>query len=71
MAKDILGTDPVAEKGAFTFLVDKKREEVREVPFVYYPNFIAKVADLVNQHERQVHVEIMYNRPHHANFIRT
>lgn len=55
LAKDILGDNLVlvAEKGAFTFTVDKK-EEIREVPFVYLPNFIAAVADIVAQHDRQV-----------------
>lgn len=45
LAKDLLGVAPKAEKGAFTFVVDKK-EEVREVPFVYYPNFIASSTNL-------------------------
>lgn len=31
-----------------------KGVKIREVPFAYHPNFIAKVADIVNQHERQV-----------------
>ena len=43
----------VAEKGAFSVSTDHG-EEIREVPFVYYPNLIAKIADLVGQHERQV-----------------
>ena len=53
MAKGIVGDSIIAEKGAFTFTVDKK-EEIREVPFVYLPNFIAVVADIVNRHERLV-----------------
>ena len=51
LAKTITGDDLVAEKGAFTVSTDKG-EEVREVPFVYHPNLIVKVADIVNQHER-------------------
>ena len=51
LAKTITGDDLVAKKGAFTISTDKV-EEVREVPFVYHPNLIAKVADIVNQHER-------------------
>ena len=51
LAQTITGDDLVAEKGAFSVSTDKG-EEIREVPFVYYPNFIAKVADIVNQHER-------------------
>ena len=55
LVKDILGDSLqlVAEKGAFTFTVDKK-EVIREVPFVYLPNFIAAVADIVAQHDRHV-----------------
>ena len=54
MAKDITGDNIVAEKGAFTFSVDKGGEEVREVPFVYLKNLIAAVADTVAQHKRHV-----------------
>ena len=50
LADTILGDDLVAERGA---TVDKV-EEIREVPFVYFPNFIAKVANVIQQHERQV-----------------
>lgn len=53
MAKGIVGESLIGEKGAFTFTVDKK-EEIREIPFVYYPNFIAVVAEIVYKHERQV-----------------
>ena len=51
MAGTIIGGDPVAEKGAFTFTKDKV-EEVREVPFVYFPNLIARIADAILQHEK-------------------
>ena len=53
LAKDIVGENLIAEKGAFTFSVGKV-EEIREVPFVYCPNIIAKVADTVHHHERCV-----------------
>lgn len=53
LAQTITGDDLVAEKGAFSVSTDKG-VEIREVPFAYHPNFIAKVADIVNQHERQV-----------------
>ena len=53
LAQSIVGDDLIAEKGAFTVSVDKG-EEIREVPFAYYPNFISKVADIISQHERQV-----------------
>ena len=39
MAKDITGDNIMAEKGTFTFSVDKGGEE--EVPFVYLKNLIA------------------------------
>ena len=43
-----------AERGAFTFPAEKGGEEIKEVPFVYVPNIIAKIADTISQHERQV-----------------
>ncbi len=52
MARDITGDDLVAEKGAFTFALDSGRDEIREVPFVYKPNFIAAIANLVDKHEK-------------------
>ena len=51
LADSIIGDNITAEKGAFTFTVDKQ-QEIREVPFVYCPNLIAKVADTVTHHER-------------------
>ena len=51
LAQTITGDDLVAKKGAFSVSTDKG-EEIQEVPFVYYSNFIAKVVDIVNQHER-------------------
>lgn len=53
LAQTIIGDDLIAEKGPFTVSTDRG-EEIAEVPFAYHPNFIAKVADLVSQHERQV-----------------
>ena len=53
LAQTIIGDDLIAEKGAFT-VTTNRGEEITEVPFAYHPNFIAKVADLVSQHERQV-----------------
>ena len=41
----------MAERGAFTFSSERGREEIREVPFVYRPNLIAAIADLVERHE--------------------
>ena len=52
LAKGIVGDNFVAERGAFVFSSDRGREEIREVPFVYRPNLIAAIADLVESHER-------------------
>ena len=51
MAHEIVGEILVAERGVFTFSLDKA-EEIRGIPFVYCPNLIAKVADIIQQHER-------------------
>ena len=42
----------MAEKGAFTFPLTGGGEEIREVPFAYVPNLIAKASDMVMAHER-------------------
>ena len=42
-----VGENLVAERGAFTFSRDKGGEEIRGVPFVYTPNFIAKVVEII------------------------
>ena len=53
MAREIVGDNLTAEKGAFTFSLGKGGGEViKEAPFVYCPNLIAKVADCV-EHKRQ------------------
>ena len=56
MAKTIVGDNLVAERGAFTF-PHSGGEEVKETPFVYCPNLIAKVTDVV-EHHRQVFIII-------------
>ena len=43
LAKTIVGDNLVAEKGAFSVSTDHG-DEIREVPFVYYPNLIAKIS---------------------------
>lgn len=55
MAAEVIGQDPEAEMGAFTVTVDKG-EEIREVPFVYFPNLIAKISDTIQQHERYSYI---------------
>ena len=52
MAKEIVGDNIVAERGAFSFLAEKGGEVVKEVPFVYVPNLVRKIADVFAQHER-------------------
>lgn len=51
LAKEILSDNLVAEKGAFTVPADEGvgGEKIVEVPFVYFPNFIATVADIVDR----------------------
>ena len=59
MLRDRVGENLVAERGAFTFSWDKGGKEIRDVPFVYSPNFVAKVADIIQQHEGQVSVTLL------------
>lgn len=49
MAAEIIGHDPVAEKAGFTVTVEKG-EEIKELPFVYFPNLIQKISDIIHQH---------------------
>ena len=42
----------MAEMGAFTKRLDEGGEEICEVPFVYIPNLIIKVSDLVEKHRQ-------------------
>ena len=51
LAKELLGDNITAEKGALSFSVDKS-EEIREAPFVYCTNFIARVSDTICNHKR-------------------
>ena len=52
MANEIMGDNIKAEMGAFTF-PHGKGEEIRDAPFVYCPNLISKVSDMICHHERQ------------------
>ncbi len=52
LAKTIIDQTIVAERGAFTFDVEKGRSEVREAQFVYRPNLIAAITDTVNRNHR-------------------
>ena len=52
LAKSIVGENVVAEMGAFTKQLDGGGEEICEVPFVYIPNLIIKVSDLVEKHRQ-------------------
>lgn len=51
VAKELVGDNLVAERGAFIF-EEQGKEVVREVPFVYRPNLIAAIAEIVDKHER-------------------
>lgn len=47
----------VAERGAFTFSADSG-EEIKEVPFVYSPNLMMAIAELVDKHNRCLTIRI-------------
>ncbi len=51
LAKAKTSENLVAERGAFTFSTDRG-EEIREVPFVYSPNLMIAIAELVDKHDR-------------------
>ena len=50
LASEKTGDNLVAEKGAFTFTTGKG-QEIREVPFVYSPNLMRVIADLVEKND--------------------
>ena len=52
LAQDITGNNIEAEKAPFLFSREGGGEEIREVPFVYVPNLVRKVADLLMHNER-------------------
>ncbi len=52
LAKGIVGDNMAAEMGAFTFKLKEGGEEIQEVPFVYVPNLIRKVTDLIEEHRK-------------------
>ncbi len=51
LAATVTGDNLRAELGAFS-ISHTNGDEIREVPFVYVPNLIAKVADMVSTYER-------------------
>ena len=62
MANEIVGDNLAAERGAFSFSQGKGGGEVlKEAPFVYCPNLIAKVADCVEHNKRQAFTTDNYN----------
>lgn len=72
LASDVvgIGDDLVAVNGAFSFPLDRAvggGEEFRQVPFVYFPNMISLVANLVQQHERQVCIILYTTKYIHHN----
>ena len=46
-----MGENYEVEKVPFSFTVDS-REEIREAPFVYIPNLIRKLADMVASYKK-------------------
>lgn len=52
LAKTTVGENLVAEMGAFTKRLDGGGEEICEVPFVYVPNLVRAVSDLVEEHRQ-------------------
>ena len=52
LAKEVIGDNLQAERAPFSFSKDGGGEEIREVPFVFVPNLIRKVADVVAHNER-------------------
>lgn len=52
LAKDLLGDNLVATEGAFTRKRDGGGEEIIQVPFVYVPNLIRKVSDVIDHHKK-------------------
>ena len=58
LANDLVGDNITAEKGAFSFTVDKG-EEIREAPFVYCTNLMPRVADTIHNHERYTRIQTL------------
>ena len=52
LAATVTGDNLTAELGAFSVSHGNGREEIKEVPFAYVPNLIAKVADMASVYER-------------------
>lgn len=52
LAHEVIGENLAAERGAFLFSNEDGSEEIREVPFVYVPNLVRKVADLLEHNEQ-------------------
>ena len=52
LAQEIIGDNLHAENAPFSFSKDGGGEEIREVPFVFVPNLVRKVADVVAHNER-------------------
>ena len=71
LAKEIVDQTIVAERGAFTFSLERGRTEIREVPFVYRPNLIAAIADLVDRHHRYKTRILFFILVHHRSYHRS
>ena len=62
MAQEIIGDNLQAERAPFSFSKDGGGEEIREVPFVFVPNLIRKVADVLAHNERYAQVSAPHTR---------
>jgi len=51
LAKEIVGTNLIAERAPFTFSSEKNKEEIRDILFVYRPNLFCAIADVVDKCE--------------------
>ena len=50
LVKDAVGDNLTAEMAPFSSTAEGGGEEIREAPFVYVPNLIARVVDTLNHH---------------------
>ncbi len=58
LAKEIAGNDLVAEKAPFSVSTSSGSEGMKEVPFVYFPNLMKVIGEIVDRHQRFVLVSL-------------
>ena len=52
LVQSVVGGKFKVELGPFTFRQKNGSHEIREVPFAYVPNLIAKIADMIESYKR-------------------